>query len=154
MKAINRAVYDFLDKRLGFYTNPHDVEIVLDEDDAISVSCNWPGAPVDKRFFIELEYNPSTIDEFITVFGITTVRHIGAITPEGLMELYRTGKVVIFSAIHTSPASFYSLHFRKQQNTITVKASNNQESAVNALLETPNDFFTYTLQHFYLAGKS
>jgi hypothetical protein len=154
MKAITRAVYDFLDKRLGFYTNPHDVEIILDEDDAISVSCNWPGAPVDEPFFIELEYDRSSIDEFIKVFGITTVKHIGAIKPEGLMELYKKGKVVIFSAINTPPASYYSLHFRKQHDTITAKASNNEVSAVHALLETPKDFFIYTLQHFQLAGKS
>ena len=139
MEAITRAVYDFLDKRLGVYMNPHQVEIILDEEDAISVSCNWPGDPVAEPFFIELEYDCPTIDEFVTVFGITSVRQIGAIKPEVLMELYRKGQVVIFSAIN-NPPFIYSLHFRKQDNTITATASNNEASAVHALLETPKDF--------------
>lgn len=153
MNTINQAVYDFLDKRLGMYTNPHDVEILLDEEDAISVSCRWPGAPVDEPFFIELEYDPSTISAFVKTFGITKIRHIGAITPDVLMELYRKGEVVIFSAIDTPPF-VYTLHFRKQNNTITVKAANNASSVVTALLETPKDFFIYTHQHYQLAGKS
>ena len=155
MKAITQAVYDFMDKRLGIYVNPHHVEIILDEEDAISVSCNWPGEAVAAHdpFFIELEYDSSTIDEFITVFGITSLRHIGAIKPALLMELYRKGQVVIFSAINTPPF-YYSLHFRKQHNTITATASNNTASAVHETLETPKDFIAYTLQHFQLAGKS
>jgi hypothetical protein len=150
---ITRAVYDFLDKRLGMYTNPHHVEIILDEKDAISVSSHWPGAPVEEPFFIELEYDSSTIEEFITAFGITKIRHIGAITPELLMELYRKGEVVIFSAIDTPPF-VYTLHFRKQNNTITATTANNAASIVTALLETPKDFFIYTNQHYQLAGKS
>lgn len=153
MKAITRAVYDFMDQRLGIYVNPHQVEILLDEEDAISVSCHWPGDPVQEPFFIELEYDSATIEEFVTVFGITTLRHIGAITPAILMELYRKGQVVIFSAISTPPF-FYSLHFRKQHNTITATAANKVAYAVTGLLETPRDFMTYTLQHFQLAGKS
>jgi hypothetical protein len=153
MKAITQAVYDFMDKRLGIYVNPYNVEIILDEEDAISVSCNWPGQVVQEPFFIELEYDSSTIDEFVTAFGITSIRHIGAIKPALLMELYGKGQVVIFSAIN-NPPFLYSLHFRKQHNKITVKESNNKVSAVNELLETPKDFITYTLQHFQLAGKS
>ena len=153
MNTINQAVYDFLDKRLGFYTNPHHVEIILDEKDAVSVSCNWPGPPVDEPFFIELEYDPSTIDEFVKAFGITKIRHIGAITPNRLMELYLKGVVVIFSAINTPPF-FYTLHFRKQNNTLTVKAANHAATLVTALLVTPKDFFIYTHQHYQLAGKS
>ena len=153
MNTINQAVYDFLDRRLGFYTNKHHVEIILDEEDAISVSCNWPGAPVVEPFFIELEYDPSTIDQFVKIFGITTISHIGAITPEVLMELYRKGEVVIFSAIN-NPPFVYTLHFRKQNNTITAKAANKTASIVTALLETPKDFMNYTLQHYQLAGKS
>ena len=153
MQAITRAIYDFLDKGLGIYINPHQVEIILDEDDAIHVSCNWPGDPVQEPFFIELEYYSSTVEEFVRVFGITTVRQIGAIKPEVLMELYRKGKVVIFSAISTPPF-FYSLYFRKQHNTLTATASNNIASAVTALLETPKDFMIYTRQHYQLAGKS
>jgi hypothetical protein len=153
MNTITQAVYDFLDKRLGFYTNPHDVEIILDEDDAISVSCNWPGAQAIDPFFIELEYDSRTIDEFVTVFGITTTNHISTITPALLMELYTKGEVVIFSAIN-NPPFFYALHFRKQHNTITAKNGNQAASAVTALLETPKDFMNYTLQHFQLAGKS
>ncbi len=153
MNTINQAVYDFLDKRLGMYTNSHHVEILLDEEDAISVSSHWPGAPVAEPFFIELEYDPSTIDAFVKAFGITKIRHIGAITPDVLMDLYRKGEVVIFSAINTPPF-VYALHFRKQNNTITVKAANNASSVVTALLETPKDFFIYTNQHYQLAGKS
>ena len=153
MKATTRAVYDFLDKRQGIYVNPHHVEIILDEEDGISVSCSWPGEFVYEPFFIELEFDSPTIDEFITVFCITSVRHLGAIKPALLMELYRNGQVVIFSAINTPPF-FYSLHFRKQHNTITAKESNNAESAVSEPLETPKDFISYTLQHFQLAGKS
>lgn len=153
MNTITQAVYDFLDKRLGFYTNPHQVEIILDEEDAISVSCNWPGAPVIEPFFIELEYDPSTIDQFVKVFGITKISHIGAITPAVLMELYRKGEVVIFSAVNTPPF-VYTLHFRKQKNILTATTANKAASTVTALLETPKDFMNYTLQHYQLAGKS
>jgi hypothetical protein len=153
MNTITQAVYDFLDKRLGFYINPHHVEIILDEEDAISVSCNWPGAPAIDPFFIELEYDSRTIDEFVKVFGITITNDIGTITPELLMELYRKGEVVIFSAIN-NPPFFYSLHFRKQHNKITATNANHAASAVTALLETPKDYMNYTLRHFQLAGKS
>jgi hypothetical protein len=153
MQAITQAIYEFLDKRSGIYLNPHNVEIILDEEDAISVSCNWPGEAVQGPFFIELEYDSATIDEFVTVFGITSLKHIGAIQPALLMELYRKGQVVIFSAIN-NPPFFYSLHFRKQHNTITAKASDKVELAVHELLETPKDYIAYTLQHFQLAGKS
>jgi hypothetical protein len=153
MNTNTQAVYDFLDKRLGFYINPHQVEIILDEEDAISVSCKWPGAVMIDPFYIELEYDSTTIDEFVAVFGITATNHIGTITPDQLMELYTKGEAVIFSAINNPPL-IYALHFRKQQNTLTVKTANNAASAVTALLETPKDFMNYTLQHYQLAGKS
>jgi hypothetical protein len=153
MESINQAVYDFMDKRLGIYVNPFNVEIILDEEDAISVSCGWPGEPVHAPFFIELEFDSPTIEEFVTVFGITSIAHIGTITPALLMELYYQGKVVIFSAIDKPPV-FYSLHFRKRQNKLSVKGSNNIEEEVKDTLETTREFMTYTLQHFHLAGKS
>lgn len=155
MKKINQAVYEFMDKRLlGVYTNPHHVEIILDEDNAISVSSNWPDAPVQEAlFFIELQFNSETIEEFTTAFGITLVRHLDAITPAVLLELYRQGKAVLFSAID-KPPNWYALHFRKKHNVLSVKGANNKEEEVHALLETPNEFKIYTQQHFRLAGKS
>lgn len=154
MKKINQAVYDFMDKRLGVYTNPHHVEISLDEENAIAVSCNWPNAPVQEAlFFIELQFDSETIEEFTTVFDITLVRHLDAITPALLLELYRQGKAVLFSAID-KPPNLYALHFRKQHNVLSVKGANNKEEEVHALLETPNEYKIYTQQHFQLAGKS
>lgn len=154
MKDINQAVYDFMDKRLGIYVNPYRVEIILDEADAIGVSCHWPGEPAhEATFFIELEFNSATIEEFNTVFGITKIRQLDGITPALLLELYLKGKAVIFSAIDTPPV-FYSLHFRKRHNEVSVKGADNVESAVHELLETPKDFMTYTRQHYQLAGRS
>lgn len=154
MKAINQVVYDFMDRRLGIYTNPYKVEILLDEENAIAVSCNWPDEPVHEAlFFIELQFDCATIEEFTTVFGITLVRHLDTITPAVLLELYRQGKAAIFSAIE-KPPNFYCLHFRKQHNVVSVTGANNIEEVVHALLETPNEFKIYTQQHFQLAGKS
>ena len=153
MKTINQEVFDFMDKRLGIYVNPHNVEFLLDEKDAISVSCDWPGKHVIEAFFIELEFDSDTIDEFTTVFGITLLEHISAITPVLLMELYRQGKAVIFSAIDKPPL-YYSLHFRKADNIIFAKGLNNIEQEVDLRLETPKEFIAYMLQHFQLTGKS
>jgi len=153
MKAITRAVYNFMDRRLGLYANPFDVEIILNEVDAISVSCKFPGEPFYNPFYIELEFDSDTIDEFVSAFGITSVKHITTIQPELLMELYHQGKAVIFSAIN-NPDHAYALHFRKQQNKILVKGANNVEEVINDSLETSNEFIAYTLQHYRLAGKS
>jgi hypothetical protein len=153
MDQINQAVYDFMDKRMGIYVNRYKVEIILDEEDNISVSCHWPDEHMHKAFFIELEFDSDTIAEFTTVFGITSVQHMCAIQPALLMELYQQGKVVIFSAID-NPPGYYSLHFRKQHNTIWVKGENNIEQEVKEPLETATQFLAYTQQHYQLAGKS
>lgn len=154
MKDINQAVYEFMDKRLGIYVNPYKVEIILDEADAIGVSCNWPGEPQQEASsFIELEFDSATIEEFNTVFGITVISHLDTIKPALLLELYLKGKAVIFSAIDTPPV-FYSLHFQKRHDVVSVKGADNVESAVYDLLETPKDFMTYTRQHYQLAGRS
>jgi len=153
MKTITRAVYDFMDRRLGLYANPFEVEIILDERDAISVSCQLPGERTHNPFFIELEFDSDTIEEFVSAFGITSVRHMATIRPLLLMELYHQGKAVIFSAIN-NPAYNYSLHFRKQHNIILVKGTDNVEETVHEPLETSKEYTAYTLQHYRLAGKS
>lgn len=153
MTAINQAVFDFMDKRLGIYVNPYNVEFILDEEDAISVSCDWPEAPADEVFYIELEFDSDTIEEFTNAFGITLIRHIGTVTPDLLIELYLKGKANIFIAIDDPPI-FYSLHFRKLHNKISVKRADDVEEAINEKLVTPKEFMAYTFQHFQLAGKS
>jgi hypothetical protein len=153
MKSINRAVFDFMDERLGIYVNPYNVEFILDEEDAISVSCHFPHEVTYKTFFIELEFDSNTIAEFTNAFGITSLKHLGTIDPDLLMTLYQQGKATIFSAIDTPP-SYYTLHFRKQHNLTLVKGENNIELAVTTPLETPNQFLAYTLQQYQLTGKS
>ena len=153
MKPINRAVFDFMDERMGIYVNPYNVEFILDEEDAISVSCHWPNEPVHKVFFIELEFDSDTIEEFVDAFGITSLRHMGTVNPDLLMQLYQQGKATIFSAIDTPP-TYYTLHFQKRHDTTWARGENNIEQPVSVPLETPNQFLAYTLQHYQLAGKS
>ena len=154
MKAINQAVYDFMDERMGIYVNPYKVEIVLEEQDCIGASCDWPGESDDDYYYLELVFDSDTIDTFTTVFGIKLINQIDAIQPALLLELYRQGKTVIHSAIDHPPI-YYLLQFRKQHNIISVTGSEEEKSEeVHEPLETPKEYMAYTLQHFQLTGKS
>ena len=146
MKNTYEAVSEFIiDQEI--YDNPNKVEIVTYYDETVSVASDWPGAITEGDIYLELFFESSTIDEFTRTFGIVSVDDIDHITQEFLLTLYKQGKAAICCNIDNLN-TYYSLQFRKQNNNILATDEEEIEHITTGLLETPQQFMDYTLQHF------
>lgn len=147
MKNIHKAVSEFIIDQ-GIYDNPHNVEIVTYHDDYVSVASDWPGEISEgEDIYLELYFESNTIAEFTRIFGIKSIDDLKHITQEFLLYLYKQGNAVLCCNIDKS-STYYSLKFRKQNNKILATDEDEIEHVTTALLETPQQFMDYTLQHF------
>jgi hypothetical protein len=146
MKNTYEAVSEFIiDQEI--YDNPHKVEIVTYYDDTVTVSAYWPDEICEGDMYLELFFESNTIAEFTRVFGIRCIDDLEHITPDSLHNLYKQGKAVICCTIDNMN-TYYSMQFRKQNNNILAKDDEEIERITTELLETPQQFMDYTLQHF------
>jgi AraC-like DNA-binding protein len=130
------------------YNNPHEVEIVVHNDNSVTVVSNWPGEISEDDIYIELFFESDTIAAFIEAFDIRQIDDLKNITQESLLNYYKTGKAIVWCSIDTQ--TYYSLLFSKRNNKIFATDDRQIEHETTALLETPQQFMDYTQQYFTL----
>jgi len=151
MKNINDAIKVFM-KDLAVYDNPHDVEIVLNEDDSVIVAATWPGED-HEGFNLEFCFESNTLTEFTQAFEIQSPEGLTQITPAIIINLYQQGKASVYCAVDNviGSSNYYPLYFRKKNNSMRATDGYGNEHQVLVLLETPEQFIEYTKERYLLS---
>jgi hypothetical protein len=147
MKHTEKEILNLFDQSGGIYTNPHEVELTLLEEE-VCMSISWPDMEFDEDIMLEVVHNSPTISHFIKEIGLTSSAGIDNITPSTLMNMYHLGKACVFCLIDQYPG--FSMYFRRQNNKLIAMGDCNINHVVPVCLQTPEQFISYTLQHYRL----
>lgn len=145
MNTVNKAIRQFMDEHLDYYCNRYDVEFLLVEDNSICVCGTWWVDETNERNYIELALE-CNLNEFVKLFGITSLKQFEQITVRLLLEKYNSGQTEVCCSID-EPGNYYSLSFQIKDNELWATDNFSDSHKVQLLLQTPAEFMSYTKQY-------
>lgn len=72
MNTIKKAIRQFMDNHLNYYSNQYDVEFIMFEDNSICVCGTWWVDEANDINYIDLAID-CKFNEFVKLFGITSL---------------------------------------------------------------------------------
>jgi len=142
MKRIEKEIIHFLEICHDCYTNPHNVDFVT-EDDCIYTT-SWWIQRLKLHISIGGYMEHKTMEAFVTDFNITSVKDLGKITHEHLMEFYLEGKACLFCYVED-----YCLFYKKKNDKMVV-IDDTLEVEIPGMLSKPSEFISHTRNYFGL----
>jgi hypothetical protein len=146
MKEVSYEIREFMERELGLYMNPNQVEVSMSPEGDIGVSARWNDESIDDDFALEFTYDVDNIDMFVDTFGINDVNELQTLKADALLEQFHLGKAEIYCAIDCE-GLYYELFFHKSKDRIWVRDEDGTIHMVRKQLETPSQFIDYLREH-------
>jgi len=141
MKRIEKEVFDFLE-RIECYSNPHNVDFLI--EDGCVYTTSWWLQRIKLHISVGGYMVHDSMQHFLTDFNITSVKDLGKIKHEHLMEYYAIGKACLFCYVGDN-----CLFYKKKDDGM-ILIDDTVEREMPGVLSKPSEFISYTRNYFGL----
>jgi hypothetical protein len=143
------SLMDYLEER-GSYCNPNGVSLLLLEDTAIHVACDYPGVELGRGQALEIVFIYSEAETLMEALGVRSEPALEALAPETLLAAYENGRMYLSCLVERNCLAGVLLF---QKLRVGLRARDESSHVVHFVAEDlrfGEDYVTYTAKYFGL----
>ena len=138
---------EFLEER-GKFRNTHGVSIMLMMDDAVHLSCPFPGVSYRKGISLEIVNLYDSAEEFMKGLNIRSKIDMNALTPADMLRRYEVGTMKISCAVEKNRRAVALIFHWVDGCLIATNEDTFCSHRVDKDLRLGDDYITYTETYF------